>query len=105
MSESCRRKNCKNYDPAGGTEIARAQLVAGIDAAVFGKPWQAVTYANWQRLGTKSTTPVMGSGIRGGMTPEQSAAEAIAFIRNRDAKASAAAAATTRQGVLVEVLA
>ena len=90
-------------DPTGGTEAVRAQLEAGSEAAVFGKPWQAVTFANWQRYGQKAT-PVIGSGFNRRPSPEAEAAAAIAFIRDRDAKA-AAAAAKPQQAVLVEVLA
>ena len=89
----------------GGTEILREQLQEGAAARVSGPGWLGLNFNRWQQYGTKAGTPVMGSGFRGRLTPEQSAAEAIAFIRNRDAKAAAAAAATTRQAVLVEVLA
>jgi outer membrane biosynthesis protein TonB len=89
----------------GGTEILREQLQEGAAARVSGPGWLGLNFNRWRQYGTKATTPVMGSGFRGRMTPEQSAAEAIAFIRNRDAKAAAAAAATTQQAVLVEVLA
>jgi len=89
----------------GGTEILREQLQEGAAARVSGPGWLGLNFNRWQQYGTKAGTPVMGSGFRGRLTPEQSAAEAIAFIRNRDAKATAAAAATTRQAVLVEVLA
>ncbi len=84
----------------GGTEILREQLQEGAAARVSGPGWLGLNFNRWQQYGTKAGTPV-----RGRLTPEQSAAEAIAFIRNRDAKAAAAAAATTRQAVLVEVLA
>jgi hypothetical protein len=89
----------------GGTEILREQLQEGAAARVSGPGWLGLNFNRWQQYGTKAGTPVMGSGFRGRLTPEQSAAEAIAFIRNRDAKAAAAATATTRQAVLVEVLA
>jgi len=89
----------------GGTEILREQLEEGAAARISGPGWLGLNFNRWQQYGTKAGTPVMGSGFRGRMTPEQSAAEAIAFIRNRDAKATAAAAAATRQAVLVEVLA
>jgi hypothetical protein len=89
----------------GGTEILREQLQEGAAARVSGPGWLGLNFNRWQQYGTKAGTPVMGSGFRGRLTPEQSAAEAIAFIRNRDAKAAAAAAATTRQAVLVEALA
>jgi hypothetical protein len=84
----------------GGTEILREQLEEGAAARVSGPGWLGLNFNRWQQYGTKAGTPV-----RGRLTPEQSAAEAIAFIRNRDAKAAAAATATTRQAVLVEVLA
>ena len=92
--------------PQGGTEILRQQLEEGTEARVSGPGWLGLDFGRWQQYGTKATTPVMGSGFRGRLTPEESAAEAIAYIRARDAKAvDAAAAATTRQAVLVEVLA
>ena len=47
-------------DPAGGTEILREQLQAGIQAA-----WQSVTYANWARYGRAPSRPAAGSGSRG----------------------------------------
>jgi hypothetical protein len=89
----------------GGTEILREQLDEGTKARISGPGWLGLNFNRWQQFGTKATTPVMGSVFKGRMTPEQSAAEAIAFIRNRDAKAAAAAATTTRQAVLVEVVA
>jgi hypothetical protein len=92
--------------PQGGTEILRQQLEEGTEARVSGPGWLGLDFGRWQQYGTKATTPVMGSGFRGRLTPEESAAEAIAYIRARDAKAAAAAAATTtQQAVLVEVLA
>jgi hypothetical protein len=78
-------------DPTGGTEEARAQLLAGVQAATFGKAWCAVTYANWQRYG-KTRTPISGTGFNRRMTQDEHAAEALAFIRERDAKRAAEAA-------------
>jgi len=78
-------------DPTGGTEATRAQLLAGVQAATFGKAWCAVTYANWQRYG-KTRTPISGTGFNRRMTQDEHAAEALAFIRERDAKRAAEAA-------------
>jgi hypothetical protein len=89
----------------GGTEILREQLDEGAKARISGPGWLGLNFNRWQQFGTKAGTPVIGSGFRGRLTPEESAAEAIAFIRNREAKAAAAAAAATQQAVLVEVLA
>jgi hypothetical protein len=36
-------------DPAGGTDVLRQQLEAGIQAKTFGKGWQSITYANWSK--------------------------------------------------------
>jgi hypothetical protein len=87
-------------DPTGGTEAARAQLLAGVQAATFGKAWCAVTYANWQRYG-RSRTPIGGTGFNRRMTQDEHAAEALAFIRERDAKRAAEAAAQETQGDLI----
>ena len=80
-------------DPAGGTEAVRAQLQAGIQAATFGKAWQAVTHANWQRFRPKA--PIAGGGFRR-MTQDDHAAEAIAYVRAREARKAAAAAEAAR---------
>ena len=89
-------------DPTGGTEAARAQLLAGVQAATFGKAWCAVTYTNWQRYG-RSRTPIGGTGFNRRMTQDEHAAEASAFIRERDARraAEAARAAQEAQGTLI----
>jgi len=89
--------------PQGGTEILREQLEEGVKAKIRGVGWIGLDFSRWQQYGTKAGTPVMGSGFKRRLTPEESAAEAIAYIRARDAKA--AAATTTKQAVLVEVLA
>jgi len=89
--------------PQGGTEILREQLEEGVKAKIRGVGWIGLDFSRWQQYGTKAGTPVMGSGFKRRLTPEESAAEAIAYIRARDAKA--AAATTTKRAVLVEVLA
>ena len=38
-------------DPAGGTDVLRQQLEAGIEAKTYGKGWQSITYANWSKYG------------------------------------------------------
>ena len=87
-------------DSTGGTEAARAQLLAGVQAATFGKAWCAVTYTNWQRYG-RSRTPIGGTGFNRRMTQDEHAAEALAFIRERDARRAAEAAAQETQGNLI----
>jgi hypothetical protein len=80
-------------DPAGGTEAARSQLEAGSQAAVFGKPWMAVTFANWKRFGPRAATPIAGSGFPGRRPSQTEAgAAAAAFIREREARRAAEAA-------------
>lgn len=67
-------------DSQGGTEILRDQLEQG---AADG--WKSITHANWERFGKKATTtPAMGSGFRGRHNPDEQAAAAVAFIRERD---------------------
>lgn len=78
-------------DPSGGTESMRAQLVAGAQAAIFGKPWQAVTYANWQRYG--KATPIGGTGFNRKPTTMETVNGAVELIRQR-AAAQAAREAT-----------
>jgi hypothetical protein len=36
-------------DPAGGTEVLRQQLEAGIEAKIYGDGWQSIKYANWKK--------------------------------------------------------
>jgi hypothetical protein len=36
-------------DPAGGTDVLRQQLEAGIEAKTYGDGWQSITYANWSK--------------------------------------------------------
>ena len=38
-------------DPAGGTDVLRQQLEAGIEARTYGNGWQSITYANWSKYG------------------------------------------------------
>ena len=79
-------------DARGGTEAVRAQLEAGSQAAVFGKPWMAVTFANWERYG-RPATPIVGTGFSGKRPSQTEAgAAAAAFIRERDARLAAQAA-------------
>ncbi|MBU6250937.1 MAG: hypothetical protein KGO47_07225 [Cyanobacteria bacterium REEB417] len=75
-------------DPGGGTEAARAQLEAGSQAAVFGKPWMAVTHANWERFG-KRATPIIGTGFSGKRTTMDRVMGAIALVEERERKAAA----------------
>lgn len=78
-------------DARGGTEAVREQLEAGAQAAVFGKAWMAVTFANWERFGAK-TTPIIGTGFPGRRPSQTEAgAQALAFIRERDARRAAEA--------------
>jgi hypothetical protein len=89
----------------GGTEILRQQLEQGAAASVTGAGWQGLSFANWLRYGDKATTPVMGAGFNRRQTPEESAAEAVAYIRARDARAAAAAANNAQPALLVGVAA
>lgn len=88
-------------DPMGGTESLRSQLQTGIDRAPI-KAWMSVTYANWKQYGPQSGWGGQGSNRR--KTPEEHAADSIAFIEARDARRAAAAAASG-QTLLCEVLA
>jgi hypothetical protein len=36
-------------DPAGGTDVLRQQLEAGIEAKIYGDGWQSIKYANWKK--------------------------------------------------------
>ena len=87
-------------DPTGGTEAVCAQLEAGSEAAVFGKPWQAVTFANWQRYGQKAT-PATGASF-GKPNAMDTAMRAMAIIRQREAEQQAHEQA--EQFALAEVL-
>lgn len=78
-------------DPAGGTEVVRGQLEAGAKAAVFGKPWQAVTHEKWERYGRR-VTPIIGSGFGRRSTLDR-VNGAIALVEEAERKAAAAAAA------------
>jgi hypothetical protein len=86
-------------DPQGGTDALRAQLQTAIDRAPI-KPWMSVTHALWRTYGLR---PTQASFSRR-QTPEEAALESIAFIKARDAKRAAAAAANS-QTLLCEVLA
>ena len=67
-------------DSHGGTEILRDQLEEGAAAG-----WKGITHKNWELFGKKAaTTPVMGSGFRGRHNPDEQAAAAVAFVRERD---------------------
>ena len=88
-------------DPMGGTESLRSQLQTGIDRAPI-KAWMSVTYANWKQYGPQPGWGGQGSNRR--KTPEEHAADSIAFIEARDARRAAAAAASG-QTLLCEVLA
>jgi hypothetical protein len=88
-------------DPLGGTEALRSQLQEGIDRAPI-KPWMSVTHSLWRTYGMKGARPGWSGNCR--KTPEEHAAESIAFIEARDARRAAAAAAFG-QTVLCEVLA
>lgn len=76
-------------DARGGTEAVRAQLEAGSQAAVFGKPWMAVTFANWERYGGPAT-PIIGSGFSGKRTTMDRVMGAIALVEERERRAAAA---------------
>ena len=88
-------------DPLGGTEALRSQLQEGIDRAPI-KPWMSVTHSLWRTYGMKGARPGLGGNRR--KTPEEHAADSIAFIEARDARRAAAASASG-QTVLCEVLA
>ena len=88
-------------DPMGGTESLRSQLQTGIDRAPI-KAWMSVTYANWKQYGPQPGWGRQGNNRR--KSPEEHAADSIAFIEARDARRAAAAAASG-QTVLCEVLA
>jgi hypothetical protein len=63
-------------------------LLAGVQAATFGRAWCAVTYTNWQRYG-KTRTPINRTGFNRKPTQVESAAAAIAFLNARDAQHAA----------------
>jgi hypothetical protein len=88
-------------DPLGGTEALRSQLQEGIDRAPI-KPWMSVTHSLWRTYGMKGARPGLGGNRR--KTPEEHAADSIAFIEARDARRAAAASAPG-QTVPCEVLA
>jgi hypothetical protein len=44
-------------DPAGGTDVLRQQLEAGIEARTYGNGWQSITYANWSKYGKEWHRP------------------------------------------------
>lgn len=75
-------------DARGGTEAVRAQLEAGSQAAVFGKPWMAVTFANWERYG-RPATPIVGTGFSGKRTTMDRVMGAIALVEERERRAAA----------------
>ena len=87
-------------DPQGGTDALRSQLQQGIDRASI-KPWMSVTHSLWRTYGLRPAARVFNHR----KTPEECAAEAVAFIEARDANRAAAAAAASGQAVLCEVLA
>jgi hypothetical protein len=89
-------------DPQGGTEALRGQLQEGINRAPI-KPWMSVTHSLWRTYGLKGSAGCLSSGNRR-KTPEEHAAESIAFIEARDAR-KAAASAASGQTLLCEVLA
>jgi hypothetical protein len=67
-------------DSQGGTEILRDQLEAGAAAG-----WKSINHSKWELFGKKaSATPISGSGFRGRHNPDEQAAAAVAFIRERD---------------------
>jgi hypothetical protein len=67
-------------DSQGGTAILRDQLEAGAAAG-----WKGITHRNWELFGKKAaTTPAVGSGFRGRHNPDEQAAAAVAFIRERE---------------------
>jgi len=88
-------------DPQGGTEMVRTQLQTGIDRAPI-KAWLSVSYRNWRKYGLHSS-PISAAFNRR-KTPEDHAAESIAYIEARDARRRAAAAASG-QALLCEVVA
>jgi hypothetical protein len=88
-------------DPLGGTEALRSQLQEGIDRAPI-KPWMSITHSLWRMYGMKGARTGLGGNRR--KTPEEHAADSIAFIEARDARRAAAASASG-QTVLCEVLA
>ena len=90
-------------DPRGSTEILRGQLEDGIAASIDGKRWQSLKFENWELYGRKAGGSLTGSGNRR-KTPEEHAADSIAFIEARDARRAAAASASG-QTLLCEVLA
>jgi len=91
--------------PQGGTEIVRGQLEEGAMAGIDGRAWMSIRFKNWLAYGTKACTPVIGSGFARRMTPEDSAAAAVAFIRARDAREQAQQALDDAMPVLAEVCA
>jgi len=93
-------------DPRGGIEILRGQLQEGIDAGIDGKRWQSLKYKNWEQFGTKAGGLVKPSLVTNRrFSQDEAAAQAVAYIRARDArKAAAAAGIESHQTVLCEVI-
>jgi hypothetical protein len=93
-------------DPRGGIEILRGQLQEGIDAGIDGKRWQSLKFKNWEQFGTKAGGLVKASPAASRrFNQDEAAAQAVAYIKARDArKAAAAADIASQQTVLCEVI-
>ncbi|MGA0909146.1 MAG: hypothetical protein ACO3QS_06920 [Burkholderiaceae bacterium] len=90
-------------DPRGGIEILRDQLREGIDAGIDGKRWQSLKFRNWEQFGTKAGGPIKAANLR--FNQDEAAAQAVAYIKARDARRAAAAAGiASEQSVLCEVI-
>ena len=93
-------------DPRGGVEILRGQLQEGVTAGIDGKRWQSLKFKNWEQFGTKAGGLVKASpATNRRFNQDEAAAQAVAYIKARDArKAAAAADIASQQTVLCEVI-
>jgi hypothetical protein len=93
-------------DPRGGVEILRGQLQDGITAGIDGKRWQSLKFKNWEQFGTKANGLAKASpAINRRLNQDEAAAQAVAYIKARDARRAAAAAGiASQQTVLCEVI-
>jgi hypothetical protein len=93
-------------DPRGGIEILRGQLQEGIDAGIDGKRWQSLKFKNWEQFGTKAGGLVKASPAASRrFNQDEAAAQAVAYIKAREArKAADAAGIASQQTVLCEVI-
>jgi len=93
-------------DPRGGIEILRGQLQEGVNAGIDGKRWQSLKFKNWEQFGTKAGGLVKASpATNRRFNQDEAAAQAVAYIKAREArKVAAAAGIASHQTVLCEVI-